>query len=95
MLGVEHLPHKFSPPGVFDGEPANLIYGNPKLSTKSDKQRMVAALDAMGLIPGDLIFKSGQTYQSNLSHGQQDEARRMCNAVDKLDKHSGISVHSK
>ena len=78
-------PH-FSPPGLMDGKPAIMIYGVPQLFTKSDKQQAVAAIEAMGIIPGDVLF-SDQAYQSNLSQGQQDEvdkARRMCDAVDKL-----------
>ena len=48
---------------------------------------MAAALEAMEMIPGDILFKSDQAYQSVLSQGQQDEvdkARRMCDAVDTL-----------
>jgi len=73
-------------PGFVDGEPTILIWGTPHLFTKNERRSLVAALEAMGMIPGDVLFKS-QGYQSNISQGQQDEvdkARRMCDAVDTL-----------
>jgi ABC-type phosphate/phosphonate transport system ATPase subunit len=72
--------------GVIHGQPAIMIYGAPELFTKSDKQRTAAAIEEMGLIPGDVFF-SAQACQSKLSQGQQDEvdkARRLCDVVDKL-----------
>ena len=64
-----------------------MIYGFPQLFTKRDEQQTVAAIEAMGVVPGDVLFKSVDHFKSSLSQRQQDEvdkARRMCDAVDKL-----------
>jgi ABC-type phosphate/phosphonate transport system ATPase subunit len=84
----------FSSPGVcsslgtVEGKLAIMIWAPafPQLFTKNDRQQVSASLEAMGMIPGDMVFKSGR-WKSSLSQGQQDEvdkARRMCDAVDKL-----------